>query len=355
MSGVFRSIMESAAHVEQLNFGKRRFQLIDMHTGGEPLRVIISGMPHLPGRTILEKRSELASNYDHIRKLLMWEPRGHADMYGCLIVEPERPDSDFGVIFMHNEGYSTMCGHATIAITRLVAQMNWAQKSADGMRLQIDAPCGVITSRVESSDLKGEFAVSFVGVPSFTLCTDQVIQIPHFGQIDYDIAYGGAFYAYVDADRIGLSLTSDNIGKITSLGRQIKSSIINSPTRIEHPLSEDLGFLYGVIFRSRKTSTSADFRNVCVFANGEVDRSPTGSGLCGFLALLISRGWIDPMSDLILESIIGSRFKGNVISRTEFAGLPAIFPKVAGNAYITAKQDIYLDDDDPIRGGFLIH
>ncbi len=325
---------------------------IDMHTGGEPLRVILSGVPSLQGRSVLGKRHELRQKHDHLRRLLIYEPRGHADMYGCILVEPERPDSDFGIIFMHNDGYSTMCGHAVIAITKLAAMLGWKDPDGDLIQLQMDAPCGKIETRIDLNRMD-EFAITFKGVPSFVYRDNQAMELPEFGKIAYDIAYGGAFYAYVDADAMGLDLALGNISSIIRIGQRMKKQILESGVVIEHPAEADLGFLYGVIFRSSIRTTDCDFRNVCVFANGEVDRSPTGSGVCGMLALLHHRDLITRDKTITIESIVGSRFQGKSIDTIHYHDYDAIIPMVAGNAYLTGLHQFYRDPNDPVREGFL--
>jgi trans-L-3-hydroxyproline dehydratase len=275
-------------------------------------------------------------------------------MYGCILVEPESQDADFGIIFMHNEGYSTMCGHAIIAISKLAAELSWKTPVDNRLTLKIDTPCGLIISEIDLLS-EGNFPVQFKGVPSFVLHRDQSINLPGYGPIIYDIAYGGAFYAYVDADRIGLDLSPANIAQIVQLGWQLKREIIAvSGSTITHPKLEELSFLYGVIFRNESNTDDVDFRNVCVFAEGEVDRSPTGSGVCGMLALLKNKQMIGLGHELVAESIIGTKFRGSIISETKYEGMDAVVPLVAGNAFITGQHYFYLDPKDPIKEGFLI-
>jgi trans-L-3-hydroxyproline dehydratase len=264
-----------------------KIKTIDMHTGGEPLRVILSGFPSLHGSSILEKRSELKEKHDHLRTGLMFEPRGHADMYGCLITEPEHPDSDFGIIFMHNEGYSTMCGHATLAITKLAVELGWVEKIEPTTTINIDAPCGTLTAyaTVQNGQVK---SMSFDNVPSFVVGLDLPVHIDGIGQITYDLAYGGAYYAIVDADVLGLSLDAEHYQQLIDWGKKVKHAVTKE-REIQHPVEKDLGFLYGTIFTG-KPHGSADSRNVCVFADGEVDRSPTGSGVSARLAIHHKRG-----------------------------------------------------------------
>ena len=189
---------------------------IDMHTGGEPLRILMDGYPEIPGRTILEKRKYFSEHLDHIRKGIMWEPRGHADMYGAVITEACSPEADFGTFFLHNEGYSTMCGHAIIALTRFVLETGLIEKRGLSPELVIDAPPGQIRSTAYLSEGTVQ-SVSFKNVPSFFLYTDEIIEVPGIGQVSYDVAFGGAFYAIVDADPLNLSLKPAGVSKLIDM------------------------------------------------------------------------------------------------------------------------------------------
>ena len=191
-----------------------------MHTGGEPLRVIIDGLPEIPGNNVLERRRYVHEQLDHFRKALMWEPRGHADMYGCIIVPPNDEGAEFGIIFMHNAGYSTMCGHATIAIGRLAFELGWVKEKS----FNIDAPCGRLNIKVINDS-----QVAFIGVPSFVLSQNKYVQLDTGEEFNYDIAYGGAFYAYVTLPEKQLSLVPKNYSQIKSLGGRIKRKIIADP------------------------------------------------------------------------------------------------------------------------------
>ncbi len=329
-----------------------RYKTIDMHTGGEPLRVIVGGLPGIEGSSILEKRRYMLENHDDIRKLLMYEPRGHMDMYGCILVAPSDPAHDFGILFTHNEGYSTMCGHAIIAITKLAFSMGWKQTEEPIGELAIEAPCGLIKSYAR---IKQEQVVStyFDCVPSFVVATDNTIDLPNFGSVKYDIAYGGAFYAYVESSQLDLKLIPAQTQQIVDLGMQIKNAVMNS-VDIQHPFEGDLSFLYGTIFIDDAQAAGIDSRNVCVFAEGEVDRSPTGSGVSGRMALHHSRSEIQIGQEMKIESIIGSVFTGSVVETMEYGPYNAVIPRVEGTAYITGMHEFVLDPDDPFSGGFLL-
>ncbi|MEL7003217.1 MAG: proline racemase family protein, partial [Bacteroidota bacterium] len=217
---------------------------IDMHTCGEPLRVILDGFPKLEGDNVLDYRRFIKANYDHLRTALMFEPRGHADMYG-VVVTPSR-EADFGVVFLHNEGYSTMCGHATLAIAKLAVEAGWVKKVEPMTEIKIEAPCGMLKAFVTISNSEVE-KVRFHNVPSFVVDLDQEIEVSGLGKVQYDLAYGGAFYVYVDAKSVGLECSPSQYRSLIEKGMDIKRAVMEQ-RQIVHPLEEDLSFLYGTIF-----------------------------------------------------------------------------------------------------------
>ena len=330
-----------------------RIRTIDMHTGGEPLRVILEGYPEIKGKNILEYRRYLIEHLDHLRTALMHEPRGHADMYGCLLVPPNDEGADFGVIFLHNEGYSTMCGHAIIALGTLAVQMGWVAVQSPETCIRIDAPCGRITTflKVKKGQVKG---VKFHCVPSFVSALDLRIDVPELGPVSFDLAYGGAFYAYVHAKQIGLELTKAHYGQIIQKGMQIKRAIMASDIAVSHPFESDLSFLYGTIFIDDSPTEGMNSRNVCVFAEGEVDRCPTGSGVSGRMAIHYKRGDIKVGDNMYIESITGSVFRGSVFKPIDFGPFDAVIPEVEGSAYITGQHEFLIDPNDPFKDGFFL-
>ena len=329
-----------------------RITTIDAHTEGEPLRIIIDGFPDIPGATILERRRYLKDRLDHLRTMLMWEPRGHAEMYGCLVTTPVTPDADFGVLFMHNEGYSTMCGHGIIAITTVAVETGLVEKKEPVTTVHIDSPAGLITAcaRVAKGKVQSVF---FHNVPSFVVALDDTVNVPELGPIRYDLAFGGAFYAYVQADQVGLKCLPEENAKLVEKGMQIKHAVMASRP-IPHPFSDDLSFLYGTIFIAPPVGKGSDSRNVCIFADGEVDRSPTGTGVSARMALHFARGEVGIGQPLVIESIIGSTFTGRVVSETTFGPYKAIIPEVEGTAHITGIHTFLVDPDDPLKSGFLV-
>ena len=324
-----------------------------MHTGGEPLRVILSGWPELSGNSVLERRRQQMEHFDHLRKALMWEPRGHADMYGCLIVPPNDAGADFGIIFMHNEGYSTMCGHATIAITRLAVELHWVEIQEPETRVVIDAPCGRLVSYASIRDGK-VLSVRFEGVPSFVLARDQMLQVPGLGSIIFDLAYGGAFYAFVQIEEDRLPLTPEYYQQHIHYGRMIKQLVQAGSWDIRHPFEHDLSFLYGTIFMQGPVGPGAVSRNVCVFADGEIDRCPTGTGVSARAALHFDRGELGMHEPFVVESIIGTTFVGEVVEAVTFGSYEAVIPQVSGTAHIIGRNELLIDPNDPLQNGFIL-
>ncbi len=329
-----------------------RIYTIDMHTGGEPLRILIDGYPEVRGETILEKRKYFRDHLDHIRRGVMWEPRGHADMYGAVLTDACTREADFGTFFLHNEGYSTMCGHAIIALTKFVLDTGLLDKKGTHPQLLIDAsPVQIFsTASRENGIVK---SVAFKNVPSFVLYRDQEIEVPGLGEIRYDVAFGGAFYAIVDADQVKLSLDPSGVSKLIEAGMQIKRSVMNKQI-IAHPFEPDLSFLYGCIFTGGPKKASIHSRNVCIFANGEVDRSATGSGVSARAALHHARGELNPGEKIEIESILGTTMVVEVAEIPSFGPYDAVIPRVRGTASFTGKNSFWFDPDDPLKKGFII-
>jgi proline racemase len=329
----------------------QRFKTIDLHTEGEPLRVVVDGFPELPGATILEKRAYAKSHHDDLRRALMWEPRGHADMYGAIPVSPTTVDGDIGVLFMHNEGFSTMCGHGIIGLVKVGVEHDLFEIS-DLEQIRIDTPAGRVTAKAHM-DKDTVSSVSFLNVPSFVSKPKLEIKVQNLGTITLDLAFGGAFYAYVETKQLGLDLEPANFGKIINIGMQIKDAVTQQ-VEISHPTgSPDLNFLYGTIFVNLD-APNCHSRNVCVFAEGEVDRSPTGTGVSGRAAIHHQRGDIGLDQWIQIESLIGSRFKVCCRERLMVGNIRAVIPEVQGTAWITGQHEFMIDPADPLSGGFVL-
>jgi len=323
-----------------------RITTIDMHTGGEPLRVIVDGLPPIAGNSVLEKRRYFREHYDHLRRGLMWEPRGHADMYGAVITPSA--DADCDVFFLHNEGYSTMCGHAIIALTKLAVETKLVSK----FEITINVPAGRIHARAIVRDGR-VVETSFRNVPSFLYLRDQQVDVDGIGRVQFDIAYGGAFYAFVNAEEVGLKLVPEDLNRLIDYGRRIKRAVM-SQFSITHPLEADLSFLYGTIFTGPAVNASHHSRNVCIFADGEVDRSATGSGVSARAALHFAKGELALNEPVTIESVVGSTMSVKVVEVTKFGPHDAVIPEVSGTASIIGRNEFYFDPEDPFREGFIL-
>ena len=331
-----------------------RVETIDAHTEGEPLRVIVAGFPELEGDTVLARRRVARADHDELRRALMWEPRGHADMYGCLVMPPVRPGSDFSVLFLHNEGYSTMCGHGIIGVAKIAVEAGWIDGAGDERPVTIDTPAGLVrAAAILDGERVGE--VRFLNVPSFAPVLGRAVEVEGLGTVSYDLAFGGAFYAYVDADALGLALVPGSAADLIDAGRRITRAVSASAGGdISHPDDPDLGFLYGTVFTGRAADPAHHSRHVCIFADGELDRSPTGTAVSGRLAILRARGEISGDAKIVVESIIGGRFSGRIVDTTAVGGHSAVVPEVGGRAWVTGRHEFLIDPDDPWRDGFLV-
>jgi trans-L-3-hydroxyproline dehydratase len=273
-------------------------------------------------------------------------------MYGCIVTPPVTPGADFGILFLHNEGYSTMCGHGIIGIVKVVLETGFIQKTAPETTIRIDSPAGLVTAHARIAEDEVQ-SIYFENVPSFVLALDEVIEVPGIGEVRYDIAFGGAFYAYVQAANIGLTCTPRDFPALVQKGMAIKRAIMETRD-IPHPFEEDLSFLYGTIFIEPAEAEAAHSRNVCIFAEGEVDRSPTGTGVSGRLAIHRARKEIDIEQSITIESIIGSSFTGRIIQETTFGPYAAVIPQVEGMAHITGRHEFLIDPTDPLQKGFIL-
>jgi trans-L-3-hydroxyproline dehydratase len=325
---------------------------VDAHTAGEPLRVIVGGYPELEGDTILDRRRAARERFDHLRTALMWEPRGHADMYGCVITPPVSNEADIGVLFLHNQGYSTMCGHGIIAVTTVVLETGMLPTSGLETVVGIDTPAGLVEARARCEDGSVR-SVAFRNVPSFAVALDEEVEVTGLGNVRYDLAFGGAFYAFVRAEEVGLSLVPDSYHTLIEAGMAIKRAVAASRP-IEHPFEQELSFLYGTIFVGPPEDPGSHSRNVCIFAEGEVDRSPTGTGVSARAAIHHARGELGFGQPITVERLIGTRFRVTAPEETTFGPHPAVIPEVEGSAHITGTHRFLIDPDDPLRGGFIL-
>lgn len=328
---------------------------LDLHTTGEPFRIITGGLPELQGSTILERRRYMQQHFDHIRRALMWEPRGHFDMYGCITTPAVTPEADLGVLFMHNEGYSTMCGHGTIALATALLETGALEAKGLQTAVNFDTPAGLVRATAHLDGNGHVEYVSFLNVPSFLYARDLEIEMPHYGGLTVDIAFGGAFYAILPAERIGLKVEPGQIEQLVVAGEAVKQAV-NAVLPINHPFEEDLSFLYGTILTGPPENPAHHSRNLCIFGNAEADRSPTGTGVSARLALLHARGEIQESQQIAIESILGeaSVFGGRIVGHNKVGPYDAIVPEVSGKAFITGRSEFIIDPRDELGQGFLI-
>ena len=331
--------------------GWRRITTLESHAAGEPLRIVTGGIDPIPGATILEKRRYAREHLDGLRRAIVFEPRGHADMYGAILTAPVTPDGDLGVLFMHNEGWSTMCGHGIIALT--TALLETGERNGDVIRY--DAPPGRVTARATRDGARVR-EVAFENVPSFAAALDQTVRVDGLGEVRYDLAFGGAFYAFVDADALDVPLDASGFRRCIDVGMRIKRAVMASALvrHPESPDSADLSFLYGTILTGKAHGPGADSRNVCVFADGEVDRSPTGTGVSARVAIEHARGRLRDGAPFTVESIIGTRFRGRVLRTAKVAQHDAVVPEVAGSAWTVGRSELWISPDDPLPEGFVL-
>jgi trans-L-3-hydroxyproline dehydratase len=273
-------------------------------------------------------------------------------MYGCIVVPPVTSGADFGVLFTHNEGFSTMCGHGIIGVATVAVELGLVTPSGPGVRVRIDTPAGPVDARARVQGGRVR-SVAFTNVPSFAAALDREVEVPGAGTVRYDVAYGGAFYAFVDAADFGLDLVPEEHRRIIDLGRAVKAAVIDKGEPV-HPEASDLGFLYGTIFVGSPHDERNHSRNVCVFADGEVDRSPTGTGVSARLALHHVRGEVTEGEEIVVESILGTTFRGRILDTASVGLYAAVLPEVEGSAHIIGRSELLLDPEDPLVEGFLL-
>ena len=328
-------------------------EVVDMHTGGEPVRIVTAGYPAIPPGPILRKRAFVRDNLDHLRRILMHEPRGHADMYGALLVEPELPGADMAVLFMHNEGYSTMCGHAVIALGRYAVDRGLVAAGSAEAIVRIECPCGLVETKVEIAEGRTGL-VSFESVPAFLFDRFERLTVDGHGPVDCDLAYGGAYYAIAEAADFGLSFGRSPLRGFLDAAAALAAAAGRAAT-LTHPDDPDLAFLYGVILTDGLDGAAGrPSRNVCIFADGQVDRSPTGSGVTARLAAMHAQGLATVGTQHVFESLTGARFTG-AITRKDCAGPhEAVRVRVGGRAHYSGTARFTVEADDPLGGGFLL-
>lgn len=328
----------------------RRLCVTDMHTAGEPVRIVTEGYPDLPGATILDKRRAALEHHDALRRALVLEPRGHSGMYGVIPVTPGDPRAAFAALFIHGEGYSTMCGHATIALGKWLVESGRVPATEPETRFCIELPCGLVDVRCQVE--KGIVSsTAFESVPAFLSRADVELEVPGLGQVRFDLAYGGAFYALLPASCLGLSFFDTPLEQLVSAAVGITEAA-RQKLDVTHPDAADLGFLYGTILTDDAPPPEATY-NLCIFAEGQIDRSPTGSGVTARMARDHASGLIVPGQERLFLGPTGIGFSGCVTKVDEAVG-GGVRVRVSGNSHHSGTAIFQIDPADALGEGFAL-
>lgn len=325
---------------------------IDAHTVGNPERVVIGGVPKIPGRTMLEKAKYVHDNLDHLRTLLVDEPRGHANMYGSFLVSPTTEEADYGVIFFESGGYPTMCGHGTIAICTILVEAGFVEPRTPETIITLDTPAGLVRAQVSVRDGKAG-SVTFTSVPSFLYRSDVTVDVPGLGQVTVDIAYGGNFFAILPIESVGLDVAPAYADQLIGLGTKIWRAV-NEQVDVQHPEKPEINCVNHVEFSGAPTHPTATVKNVVLAPPSGMDRSPCGTGTCAKMAALHAKGELALGQEFVHESIIGSLFYGELVGETQVGGFRAVVPTIRGSAYVTGIQQFVVDPEDPFPAGFFL-
>lgn len=329
----------------------RTVTTVESHTEGMPTRVVTSGIDEIPGNTMFEKRLHFMANLDHIRQWLMYEPRGHPAMSGAILQKSTRADADWGVIFIEVSGCLPMCGHGTIGVATVLVEKNLVPVVEPITTVRLDTPAGLVVVDVQVKDGKAE-KVTLTNVPSFSYQLDQTVEVPGYGRIKYDMAFGGNFYAIIPIDRIGIEFKRENGQKFLTAGLAI-SDAINQQNRPVHPENPDIAVCHHIDFIA-PGNNSLHWKNAMAIHPGWFDRSPCGTGTSARLAQMYAKGEFKDNDVLINESWIGSQFEGRIKAHTEVGNLPAIVPTVTGRAWVMGESTWLLDPSDPFPNGFIV-
>ncbi|GAA3447425.1 proline racemase family protein [Planomonospora venezuelensis] len=330
---------------------KRVFHAVDSHTEGMPTRVITGGVGVVPGATMAERREHFMTHLDHVRTLLMYEPRGHAAMSGAILQPPTRPDADYGVLYIEVSGCLPMCGHGTIGVATVLVETGMVEVTEPVTSVRLDTPAGLVVAEVRVED--GAAAeVTITNVPSFSVGLDRVVKVPGIGEVVYDLAYGGNFYAIVQLDALGLPFDRAHGQRLLDAGLAIMEAV-NEADEPVHPLDDRVRGCHHV-YLAAPGSHARHSRHAMAIHPGWFDRSPCGTGTSARMAQLHARGELAPGADFVNESFIGTRFTGRVVGETSVAGRPAVIPAITGRAWVTGTAQYFLDPRDPFPEGFLM-
>jgi proline racemase len=330
---------------------KHVFHAVDSHTEGMPTRVITGGIGVIPGATMADRRRHFMAHLDHLRTLLMYEPRGHAAMSGAILQPPTRPDADYGVLFIEVSGCLPMCGHGTIGVATVLVETGMVPVVEPVTTIRLDTPAGLVVAEV-AVEAGAAGSVTLRNVPSFTVALDATAEVPGIGEVTYDLAYGGNFYAILPIERVGLPFDRAYKREILTAGLALMEAI-NEQNRPVHPEEPDIAVCHHVQFVAPGSDAKLS-RHAMAIHPGWFDRSPCGTGTSARLAQLHARGELSPGDEFVNESFIGTRFVGRIAEETTVAGLPAIVPTITGRAWVTGTAQYLLDPDDPFPAGFLL-
>ncbi|MDQ6753811.1 MAG: proline racemase family protein [Actinomycetota bacterium] len=330
---------------------KRVFHAVDSHTEGMPTRVITGGVGTIPGATMAERRQWFMDHDDDVRTLLMFEPRGHASMSGAILQPPTRSDADFGVLFIEVSGLLPMCGHGTIGVATVLVETGMVEVQEPVTTIRLDTPAGLVVALVAVENGAAK-SVTIRNVPSFSLALDQSVQVAGLGDVTYDMAFGGNFYAVVELESLGLPFDRAAKNDLLAAGLKIMDAV-NVQNLPRHPEREDITGCHHVYLKA-PGSTAAHSRHAMAIYPGWFDRSPCGTGTSARMAQLYARGELGLNQDFINESFIGTRFTGRLVEETSVGGLPAVVPTITGRAWVTGTAQYHLDPDDPFPAGFLL-
>ncbi|WP_229402203.1 proline racemase family protein [Micromonospora okii] len=331
--------------------GTRVIQVVDSHTEGMPTRVVTGGVPVIPGATMAQRREHVMAHLDDLRTFLMYEPRGHAAMSGAILQPPSRPDADIGVVYIEVSGCLPMCGHGTIGVATVLVETGMVPVTEPVTTIRLDTPAGLVTASVAVTDGRAT-GVTLQNVPSFVLGLDARVDVPGYGTVRYDLAYGGNFYAIVELAELGLRLDRADRQRLLDAGLAIMAAI-NDTARPTHPDRPEISGCHHV-YLAAEGSTARLSRHAMVIHPGWFDRSPCGTGTSARMAQLHARGLLPLHQDFVNESLLGTRFTGRLIASSTTAGRPAVVPTVTGRAWLTGTAQFFLDPDDPFPAGFLL-
>ncbi|MCF4151533.1 proline racemase [Dethiosulfovibrio sp. F2B] len=332
---------------------KKNVFAVDSHTMGEPTRVIVGGVPNIPGLTMPEKKSYLENHMDYLRTALMHEPRGHNDMFGSILTAPSSSEADFGIIFMDGGGYLNMCGHGTIGACTVAVETGMVEMNEPVTKVVLEAPAGLVRAEVQVREKKVK-EVSFVNVPAFLYKRDVEVFMPSLGKnVKLDISFGGSFFGIINAAEFGLSVEVDKAQELKRLALELRD-ILNCELEVVHPLLPHIKTVDLIEIFDRPSNPEANYKNLVVFGQGQLDRSPCGTGTSAKMATLYAKDELKIGEKFVYESIIGTLFKGRVLAETSVGSFKAVIPEITGSAYITGLNQYVIDDDDPIGLGFVI-